>query len=187
MNPPKMEALITFLAAFPEVSYFAIAFVGAMTKPLRIAHHQQERPLSETEPVASERSKAIDKFLRDDAKSRKQRYTVLPLGAFQMGEILQQLMDGSEINLAKSDLPHHRHKVHRYIITCTIALVNSIKEADIHLSPVANHCYNYLCNLVADPAATMTEETGKAIDTIWRDPSINRGSYIDYELASSAR
>jgi hypothetical protein len=158
-----------------------------MIKPLRIAHHQQEQPLSETEPVASEQSQAIDKFLREDAKAREQRYTVLPLGAFSMGEILQQLMDGSEISLAKNDLAHYRDDVHQYIITCTIALVDSIQAADVHLSSDANHCYNYLCNLVADPGATLTEETGKAIDTVWRDSSINKGSYLEYELTSSAR
>ena len=182
-----METLTIFLAAFSEISYFVIAFVGAMTRPLRIAHHQQEQPLSDTEPVAREQSQAIDKFLREDAKARKQQHTVLPLGAFSMEEILQQLMDGSEITLAESDLAHYRHKVHQYIITCAIALVDSIKTADVHLSSEANHCYNYLCNLVADPGATMTKEAGKAIDTIWRDSSINRGSYIEYELTRSGR
>jgi hypothetical protein len=182
-----METLITFLTAFPEILHFVMAFMDAMTKPLHIAHHQQEQPSSEAEPVASERSKAIDQLFQEDAEARKHRYTVLPLGAFSMAEILQQLMDGSEISLAKRDFAHYRDGIHQYIITCTLALVDSIQVADVHLSSDANHCFNYLCNHVANPGATMTEETGKAIDTIWRDSCINKGSYLEYELVSSAR
>ena len=182
-----METLFIFLVSFPEIFHLLIVFMAAMTKSLHIAHNQQEQPLSEAGRLSSERSRAIDQFLREDAKSRKRRYTILPLGAFSMGEILQQLMDGSEINLAKSDLAHHRNNVHRYVATCAKALIDSIKDSDVHLSSDANHYYNYLCNLVADPGATINEETGRAIDAIWRDNSINKEFYLEYGLTSSAR
>lgn len=180
-----MESLIALVTAFPRALDLIAGFIGAI---LHIAHHQ-ERSLSKADPVASKRSKAIDQLLREDFKAIKQRYTVLPLGAFSMEEIIQQLMDGSEVGLAKDDLTQHRHDVHQFVITCTRKLLDLISGDTIPLSSDAKRSYNYLCNLVADPGAIMTEEIGQAIDAIWRDSLINKGlnPSIDFELTRSAR
>jgi hypothetical protein len=193
----KMASLVALFAAFPRIFNFIAAFMGAMIKPLQyIAHQPEKKPSTTAQPgvlsrdtKANKRSKAIDQLLEQDAKARKQRCNVLPLGAFSMTEIVQQLKNSNEIGLTQDQLTDYRYNIHQHVITCTRMLVDSVKAADIHLSSDADHYYSHLCNHVADPGATMTEETGQAINTIWKDASIAEAfqSIAAPELIESAQ
>jgi hypothetical protein len=193
----KMASLTALFAAFPRILNFIAAFMGAMLKPLEyIAHQPENKPSTKAESgvlsrdtKANERSKAIDQLLEEDAKSRKQRCNVLPLGAFSMREIVQQLKNSDEIGLTEDELTDYCYNIHQHVITCTRMLVDSVKAADVHLSSDVYHYYSHLRNHVADPGATMTEETGQAINAIWKDVSIAEAfqSTAEPELTESAQ
>jgi hypothetical protein len=192
----KMASLVTLFAAFPRIFNFIAAFMGAMLKPLHIAHQPEKNPSTKAEPgvlsrdtKANERSKAIDQLLEEDAKARKQRCYVLPLGAFSMTEIVQQLKNSNEIGLTEDELTDYSYNIHQHVITCTRILVDSVKAANVHLSSDVDHYYSHLCNHIADPDATMTEETGQAINAIWKDVSVTKAfqSATAPELTNSAQ
>jgi hypothetical protein len=193
----KMASLVALFAAFPRILNFIAAFMGAMLKPVQyIAHQPEKKPSTTTEPgvwsrdtEANKRSKAIDQLLEEDAKARKQRCNVLPLGAFSMREIVQQLKNSDEIGLTEDELTDYCYNIHQHVITCTRILVDSVKAANIHLSSDADHYYSHLRNHVADPGATMTEETGQAIGAIWKEASIAEAfqSTAAPELTESAQ
>jgi hypothetical protein len=192
----KMASLVTLFATFPRIFNFIAAFMGAMLKPLHIAHQPETNPSTKAEPgvlsrdtKANKRSKAIDQLLEEDAKARKQRCNVLPLGAFSMREIVRQLKNSDKIGLTEDELTDYCYNIHQLVITCTRMLVDSVKAADVHLSSDADHYYSHLRNHVADPGATMTETTGKAINAIWKDASVTEAfqSHAASELTESAQ
>jgi hypothetical protein len=187
-----MASLVSLFAAIPRILNFIAAFMGAMLKPLHIANN----PSTKAEPgalfrdkKANERSKAIDQLLEEDAKAWKRRCTVLPLGAFSMREIVQQLKNSNEIGLTEAELTDYRYNIHQHVITCTRMLVDSVKAANVPLSSDVDYYYSHLCNHVADPGATMTEKTGKAISAIWKDASVTKAfqSTAAPELTESAQ
>jgi hypothetical protein len=191
-----MASLVALFAAFPMSLNFIAAFMEAMLKPLHIAHQPEKKPSTKTElgvlfrdTKANERSKAIDQLLEEDAKARKQRCNVLPLGAFSMGEIVRQLKNSDKIGLTEDELTDYCYNIHQHVITCTRMLVDSVKAADVHLSSDVDHYYSHLRNHVADPGATMTEATGKAISAIWKDASVTKAfqSNAASELTESAQ
>jgi hypothetical protein len=192
-----MASLVTLFAAFTRILHFIAAFMGVMLKPLQyIAHQPETNPSTKAEPgalswdtKANKRSRAIDQLLEEDAKARKQRCNVLPLGAFSMTEIVQQLKNSNEIGLTEDELTDYCYNIHQHVIACTRMLVDSVKTANIHLSSDADYYYSHLCNHVADPGATMTEETGQAINAIWKDASIAEAfqSTAAPELTESAQ
>ncbi|KAF3052752.1 Guanine nucleotide-binding protein alpha-2 subunit [Didymella keratinophila] len=91
-----------------------------MESSLEHAHdlsHQQESESFTGPPLhaaffvdteAEERSKAIDEALYEGAESRRNQVNVLPLGAFSMREIVQQLrtIDTDDAGLTEHDISH---------------------------------------------------------------------------------
>jgi hypothetical protein len=193
----KMPSLVALFAAFPRILNFIAAFMGAMLKPLQhIAHQPEKKPSTTAEPgvlsrdtKANKRSRAIDQILEKDAQARKKRCNVLPLGAFSMREVVQQLKNSNEIGLTEDELADYCYNIHQHVTTCTRMLVDSVKAANVQLSSDVDHYYSYLCNHVADPGATMTETTGQAINAIWKDASIAEAFQLTAvpELTESAQ
>jgi hypothetical protein len=120
---------------------------------------------------AAERSKAIDRVLEEDGKIRKQQCNVLPLGAFKEWEIIEMLLKDPKIGLTKDELLDYRHNIHQWIVTCARKLVSFIETSDFRLEPDARIQHGYLRGYLStlDADAHLSEEFGKAVETLWND------------------
>jgi hypothetical protein len=121
---------------------------------------------------ALERSRAIDKALEEDGKIRKQQCNVLPLGAFTEREIIEMLLGKDpEIGLTEDELLDYRHNIHQWLATCARDLVSFIETSDFRLEPDARIQHSYLRDYLSslDPDADLSEEFGRAVETLWND------------------
>jgi hypothetical protein len=121
---------------------------------------------------AVERSRAIDQALEEDGRIRKQQCNVLPLGAFKEREIIEMLLKKDpEIGLTRNELLDYRQNIHQWIAACASELVSFIETSDFRLEPDAKIKHGYLRGYLSslDPDAYLSEEFGKAVETLWND------------------
>lgn len=123
---------------------------------------------------AEQRSQAIDRALEEDAKARKNQVNVLPLGAFSMRDIVNQLRNNNEIGLTETELVAYRYNIYQHVITCTKVLVDLIEASGIQLQEDIYDRYSYLCDYIAAShgGAPLNEEFGRAINVLWKAPTI---------------
>ncbi|KAJ8114339.1 hypothetical protein OPT61_g3761 [Boeremia exigua] len=130
---------------------------------------------------AVERSQAIDRALEEDAKALKRKINILPLGAFSMREIAEQLKNNGDTSLTESERADYRYNIHQCVITSIRALLSLIKESKIQTDEV-KHRYDYLCDyMVGHQDAILNEEAGQATDSLWNNP------YVKGLVQSSAK
>jgi hypothetical protein len=133
--------------------------------------NQQSCTLVPVDPEAEARSQAIDRALEEDAKARTNQVNVFPTGNYDMKEIAQQLKDKDEIGLPENERISYQYSVHQRVVSCTKALVDLIKSSGIQLGDDANDRYQFLCDYMVDDAP-LDKEAGRAIDILWKDPSV---------------
>jgi hypothetical protein len=121
---------------------------------------------------ALEKSRAIDRALEEDGKIRKQQCNVLPLGAFKEREIIEMLLKKDpEIGLTEDELLDYRHNIHQWLATCARDLVSFIETSDFRLESDSRIQHSYLRGYLSslDPDAHLSEEFGRAVETLWND------------------
>jgi hypothetical protein len=121
---------------------------------------------------ALEKSRAIDRALEEDGKIRKQQCNVLPLGAFKEREIIEMLLKKDpEIGLTEDELLDYRHNIHQWLATCARDLVSFIETSDFRLESDSRIQHSYLRGYPSslDPDAHLSEEFGRAVETLWND------------------
>jgi hypothetical protein len=121
---------------------------------------------------ALEKSRAIDRALEEDGKIRKQQCNVLPLGAFKEREIIEMLLKKDpEIGLTEDELLDYRHNIHQWLATCARDLVSFIETFDFRLESDSRIQHSYLRGYLSslDPDAHLSEEFGRAVETLWND------------------
>jgi hypothetical protein len=133
--------------------------------------NRQSCTLVPVDPEAEARSQAIDRALEEDAKARTNQVNVFPTGNYDMKEIAQQLKDNDEIGLLENERISYRYSVHQRVVGCTKALVDLVKSSGIQLGDDANDRYQFLCDYMVDDAP-LDEEAGRAIEILWKDPSV---------------
>jgi hypothetical protein len=147
---------------------------------------QQHQVFRSKDTQAAKKSKAIDQALEEDGKIRKRRCNVLPLGAFKMREIIQQLKSDDEIGLTREELVDYRHNIHQWVVACTRELVNSVKTSDSRLEPGTRIHYDHLCGYLSDldSDAQLSKDFGKAVEGLWKDSILKKAFLSNKEPES---
>jgi hypothetical protein len=106
-----------------------------------------------------------------------------------MRDVIKQLKNNDEIGLTENELIGYRHNIHQFVITCARALVNLIRLSAAGLQDDVNDRYSYLRDYLTVPRSDtpLNDEVGRAIDFLWRDPSVIEASQFsaDHDLKQS--
>jgi hypothetical protein len=104
-----IDSIATSMNAMLERSHFLYQprNTDTLTKP-------KPRGVFLKNSQAEQRSKEIDRAIEKDAEIRKRICNVLPLGAFSMREIVQQLSNSDEIGLARNERIDYRYNIYEW-------------------------------------------------------------------------